>query len=94
MNDSPAFELSGEPTREQEVPERIKSFLSRYLGVKPEDVTMQSRIVDDLGADSLDEIEILMELEDMYNIEVSDEDAEKCETVADIVAEVLRRTAP
>ena len=65
--------------------EKVKNLLASQLGIKPDRITEKSRIVDDLGADSLDLVELLMTLEDEFNVTVSDEDALKLKTVADIV---------
>lgn len=65
--------------------DRIKSLLSSQLGIKEERIQLKSRILEDLGADSLDLVELLMTLEDEFNVTVSDEDAIKLKTVEDIV---------
>lgn len=65
--------------------DRIKSLLSSQLGIKEEKIQLKSRILEDLGADSLDLVELLMTLEDEFNVTVSDEDAIKLKTVEDIV---------
>lgn len=65
--------------------EKVRTLLASQLGIKPERITEKSRILEDLGADSLDLVELLMTLEDEFNVNVSDEDALKLKTVADIV---------
>jgi len=55
------------------------------LGVKPEEVTPTASFVDDLGADSLDTVELIMALEEEFNVEIPDEDAEKMKTVGDAI---------
>ena len=65
--------------------ERIKSLLSSQLGIKEDRIQLKSRILEDLGADSLDLVELLMTLEDEFNVTVSDEEAVKLKTVEDIV---------
>lgn len=65
--------------------EKVKNLLANQLGIKPDRITEKSRILEDLGADSLDLVELLMTLEDEFNVNVSDEDALKLKTVADIV---------
>ncbi len=65
--------------------EKVKNLLASQLGIKPDRITEKSRILEDLGADSLDLVELLMTLEDEFNVTVSDEDALKLKTVADIV---------
>jgi len=64
------------------VQEKVKSIIAEQLGVKPEEVTPEASFVDDLGADSLDTVELVMALEEEFGIEISDEDAEKILTVA------------
>lgn len=61
--------------------EKIKSIITEQLGVKKEDITRESSFVDDLGADSLDTVELVMALEDEFGTEIPDEDAEKLTTI-------------
>ncbi len=63
--------------------DKLKEILVDVLGVKAEDVKVESKFIDDLGADSLDLVELIMAFEDKFNIEISDEDAEKIITVKD-----------
>jgi len=65
--------------------DKIKSIIAEQLGVKPEEVTPAASFVDDLGADSLDTVELIMALEEEFNIEIPDEDAEKMKTVGDAI---------
>ncbi|MBI3314861.1 MAG: acyl carrier protein [Candidatus Omnitrophica bacterium] len=65
--------------------DKIKSIIAEQLGVKPEEVTAGASFVDDLGADSLDTVELIMALEEEFNIEIPDEDAEKMKTVGDAI---------
>ena len=65
--------------------EEIKKILSDELGIDEDTITLDSKIVDDLGADSLDVVELIMALEDAYGIEVSDDKAQKLHTVNDII---------
>ena len=65
--------------------EQVKKIVVEKLGVKPEDVTEDSTFVNDLGADSLDVVEFVMEVEKEFNITVPDEDAAKLERVGDAV---------
>ena len=67
------------------VDEKIKGIIAEQLGVKPEEVTPQASFIDDLGADSLDTVELVMALEEEFSIEIPDEDAEKMTTVGDAV---------
>jgi len=64
---------------------RIKEIVCEQLGVSDNEVTLQASFIDDLGADSLDIVELVMALEEEYEIEISDEDAEKIKTVQDVV---------
>ncbi|GIM47553.1 acyl carrier protein [Collibacillus ludicampi] len=64
---------------------RVKSIVVDRLGVDEADVKMESSFKDDLGADSLDVVELVMELEDEFDLEISDEDAEKITTVGEVV---------
>ena len=63
------------------IEERVKQIVVEQLGVKEEDVTGDSSFVDDLGADSLDTVELVMALEEEFNCEIPDEEAEKITTV-------------
>lgn len=67
------------------VESKIKAIIAEQLGVKPEEVTPNASFVDDLGADSLDTVELIMALEEEFNIEIPDEDAEKMKTVGDAI---------
>ena len=64
--------------------DKMKDILVEQLECDPEDITMESLLVDDLGADSLDAIDIVMSVEDTFKVEVPDEIIEKIETVGDI----------
>lgn len=63
--------------------DKIKQIIADQLGVKKEEVTDNAKFVDDLGADSLDTVELVMALEEEFGIEIPDEDAEKLSTVGD-----------
>jgi acyl carrier protein len=67
------------------VEEKVKQIIVDQLGVEASDVTDASSFVDDLGADSLDRVELVMALEETFGIEIPDEDAEKMITVRDAV---------
>ena len=67
------------------VPDKITEIIVEQLGVKPEEVTPEASFVDDLGADSLDTVELVMALEEEFGIEIPDEDAEKIQTVGDAI---------
>jgi acyl carrier protein len=67
------------------VPDRVKEIIVEQLGVSPEQVTETASFVDDLRADSLDTVELVMALEEEFDIEIPDEDAEKIRTVQDAI---------
>jgi acyl carrier protein len=67
------------------VADRIKKIVAEQLGVDEDQVTPEAAFMDDLGADSLDTVELVMALEEEFDIEISDEDAEKIQTVQDAV---------
>ena len=67
------------------VQEKITEIIVEQLGVKPEEVTPEASFVDDLGADSLDTVELVMALEEEFGVEIPDEDAEKIQTVGDAI---------
>lgn len=64
--------------------ERIKEIISEQLGVSESEITLESSFVDDLGADSLDLVELIMAFSDEFLIDISDEDAEQIKTVGDV----------
>ncbi|MBD1380014.1 acyl carrier protein [Metabacillus arenae] len=68
-----------------EVLDRVTKIIVDRLGVDAEEVKLESSFKDDLGADSLDVVELVMELEDEFDMEISDEDAENISTVGDAV---------
>ena len=68
--------------------ERVQKIVAEQLGVEEDQVTSEASFMDDLGADSLDTVELVMALEEEFDIEISDEDAEKILTVKDAVAYV------
>ncbi len=68
-----------------EVGQKVKTIIAEQLGVKIEEVTDAASFVDDLGADSLDTVELVMALEEEFNIEIPDEDAEKMTSVGEAV---------
>jgi acyl carrier protein len=70
---------------EKSIEEKVKDIIVEQLGVNPEQVTLQAKIIDDLGADSLDTVELVMAFEEEFNVEVPDEEAEKLQTVGDVV---------
>ena len=69
----------------EEVLEKVKGIIVEQLGVAENSVTMEASFIDDLGADSLDIVELVMALEEEFDIEIPDADAEKAVTVRDVV---------
>jgi acyl carrier protein len=63
----------------------LREIICEHLGISPGDITPQSNLINDLGADSLDCVEIIMAIEEEYSIEIPDEDAEKLETIQQIL---------
>ncbi|MBI5701248.1 acyl carrier protein [Candidatus Saganbacteria bacterium] len=74
---------------ESEVLEKVKKVVVEQLGVSDAEVKRESSYVDDLGADSLDTVELVMALEEAFSTEIPDEDAEKIKTVGDTVSYIL-----
>ncbi|HEV3271186.1 MAG TPA: acyl carrier protein [Candidatus Methylacidiphilales bacterium] len=70
---------------EKSIEEKVKDIIVEQLGVNPEQVTPQAKFIEDLGADSLDTVELVMAFEEEFNVEVPDEEAEKLQTVGDVV---------
>jgi len=73
--------------------EKVREILAQQLDIEEESINMESNIQEDLGADSLDLVDLLMTLEDDYGLEVPDEDVEKIKTVGDLVAYIEERQA-
>ena len=69
----------------EEIFEKIKKIIVNQLGVADTAVTLEASFIDDLGADSLDIVELVMALEEEFDMEIPDEDAEKVVTVGDVV---------
>jgi len=65
--------------------EKIREIIVEQLGAEEDEITMNTHLMKDLEADSLDAVEIIMAIEDEFDIEVADEDAEKFQTISDIV---------
>ena len=73
------------------VGERVQSLIAEQLGVEPGELRPDADILDDLGADSLDVVELVMAIEEAFDIEIADEDAEAMRTVGDVEAYVVKR---
>ncbi len=70
---------------EKSIEEKVKDIIVEQLGVNPEQVTPTASFIEDLGADSLDTVELVMAFEEVFEVEVPDEDAEKLQTVGDVI---------
>ena len=73
--------------------DRIRTIIAEQFGVDPAEVSPDSNILDDLGADSLDVVELVMTLEDVFDIEVPDEAAESIRTIGDVERYVAQHAA-
>ena len=70
---------------EKTIEQRVKDIIVEQLGVKPDQVTPEAKFIEDLGADSLDTVELVMALEEEFGHEIPDEEAEKLQSVGDVV---------
>lgn len=75
------------------VEERVKKIICEQLAVEAEKVVPAASFIDDLGADSLDIVELIMTMEEEFDLDIPDEDAEKIKTVNDVIAYIASRTA-
>lgn len=73
-----------------EVEEKVKKIICEQLDVPEEDVVLSASFVDDLGADSLDQVELIMAMEEEFEISIPDEDAEKIATVQDAIDYIIK----
>ena len=78
---------------EKSISEKVKDIIVEQLGVNPEQVTDTASFIEDLGADSLDTVELVMAFEEEFGVEVPDEDAEKLQTVGNVVDYIEKKTA-
>ena len=76
------------------VADKVKEIVVQQLGVNEDQVTESASFIDDLGADSLDQVELVMAFEEEFSIEIPDEDAEKITTVGEAIEYVNKKTAP
>src|SRR5213593_2717095 len=76
---------------EKSIEEKVKDIIVEQLGVNPEQVTPEASFIEDLGADSLDIVELVMAFEEEFGVEVPDEDAEKLQTVGDVIRYIEER---
>jgi len=77
----------------EEISERVKGIIVDQLGVSADEVTSEASFIEDLGADSLDIVELIMALEEEYDMEIPDEDAEKIQTVQDVLSYITSKQA-
>lgn len=76
----------------QAIEERVKSIICDQLGVAEGEVNLDSKLIEDLGADSLDIVELVMAMEEEFETEIPDEEAEKIRTVNDVIAYLKNNT--
>ena len=77
----------------EEIFEKVKNIIVEQLGASESSITLESSFIDDLGADSLDIVELIMALEEEFDIEIPDSDAEKVATVGDVVDYIKEHVA-
>ncbi len=70
---------------EKTIEQRVNAIIVEQLGVKPEQITPEAKFIEDLGADSLDTVELVMALEEEFGKEIPDEEAEKLQSVGDVI---------
>jgi acyl carrier protein len=70
---------------EKSIEEKVRDIIVEQLSVNAEQVTPEAKFIEDLGADSLDVVELVMAFEEQFSVEVPDEDAEKLQTVGDVI---------
>src|SRR5439155_26997612 len=90
---SRAYE-STEFMADKSIEEKVKDIIVEQLGVNTEQVTPQASFIEDLGADSLDIMELVMAFEEEFSVEVPDDDAEKLQTVGDVIKYIQERAKP
>jgi len=81
----PSQNLTNSHMSENSIEEKVKDIIVEQLGVNPEQVNPDAKFIEDLGADSLDTVELVMAFEEEFSIEVPDEEAEKLQTVGDVI---------
>ena len=77
--------MADQPIDPRAIEQRVKDIIVEQLGVKPDQVTPEAKFIEDLGADSLDTVELVMAFEEELGVEVPDEQAEKLQTVGDVL---------
>jgi len=76
-----------------DIESEVKKIIEDKLGVNSEQITMEASFIDDLGADSLDQVELVMDFEDKFEVDIPDEDAEKMRTVGEAISYLKERLA-
>jgi len=75
------------------IEEKVKDIIVEQLGVNPEQITPSASFIEDLGADSLDTVELVMAFEEEFSVDVPDEDAERLQTVGDVIRYIEEKKA-
>lgn len=75
------------------VEDKVRDIIVEQLGVSPEEVVPEASFIDDLGADSLDIVELVMAIEEEFGLEISDDDAEKLQSIGDAISYVEERAS-
>ncbi len=78
---------------EKTIEEKVKDIIVEQLGVNPEQVTPSASFIEDLGADSLDTVELVMAFEEEFGVDVPEEDAEKLQSVGDVIKYIEEKAA-
>jgi acyl carrier protein len=81
------------PMTDIPIEEKVKDIIVEQLGVNPEQITPSASFIEDLGADSLDTVELVMAFEEEFSVDVPDEDAEKLQTVGDVIRYIEEKKA-
>lgn len=75
----------------ENIEKQVKRLICEQLGTKEKDIKNSSHMIEDLGADSLDTVELIMAIEEEFNIEIPDEEADKIETVSDVISYIQKQ---
>ena len=78
---------------EKSIEQRVKAIITEQLGVNPDQVTPDAKFIEDLGADSLDTVELVMALEEEFGQEIPDEEAEKLQSVGDVIKYIEEKSS-
>jgi acyl carrier protein len=78
---------------EKSIEEKVKDIIVEQLGVNPEQVTPNAKFIEDLGADSLDTVELVMAFEEEFTVDVPDEDAESLQSVGDVIKYIEEKSS-